>query len=135
MPRGGPRPNSGPKKKKVEVPIEALSRSTEKTRPAASDPSASSSTSELPTEDQLWAKVTALALQGNPIAMKLALEQRERDAKVALLQEQTRNLKLRNQALKHHLEREGLEAEEDSNEFEPTEDPVRKVTPLKAVGQ
>jgi len=132
MGRGGARPNSGPKKKKVTLPIEALPSSvTGVISPPASTPSPSA-TPEID-ETALLLKLNELALAGNPIALKLALEMNERRAKVALLEAQTRNLKLRNRALSNHLEKKGIELGED--EYEPEEDPVQKPQGLKVVGQ
>lgn len=135
MPRGGARPNTGPKKKKITLPIEALPSSVTGVLPSAHR----TPTQETPplteiNEDQLIAKLNEMALAGNPLALKLALDMGERRAKVELLHAQTRNLKLRNRALSVHLDKKGIELGED--EFEPEEDPVQARRPgLKAVGE
>lgn len=134
MPRGGRRPNSGPKKKTVEVPVELLSPSVAQALGASPSPASPAPSLDLISEDQILAKLNELALAGNPIALRLFIEQRERTAKVELLKEQTKNLRLRNQALKNHLEREGLPVD-DENEFEPSVDPVQLQPALKMVGK
>lgn len=133
MAHGGSRPNTGPKKKKVSIPVELLSPSVATALGASPSP-APSVPPTLISEDQILAKLTELALAGNPLCLRLALEQRERGAKVELLKEQTRNLKLRNQALKNHLEREGLPVD-DADEYEPSEDPVQLAPALKMVSK
>ena len=87
MARGGARPNSGPKRRTVEIPVSALSLVPTQGRTALLD------------ENELVAQLNKLVLAGNPFALKLALEQREREAKVELIKEQTRNYQLRNKAL------------------------------------
>jgi hypothetical protein len=134
MPRGGARPNSGPKKKKITLPIEALPSSVTGVLPSVQRPTQETAPFTEISEDQLIAKLNELALAGNPLALKLALDMGERRAKVELLHAQTRNLKLRNRALSVHLDKKGIELGED--EFEPEEDPVQARRPgLKAVGE
>lgn len=137
MAHGGPRPGSGPKKKKITIPVEALPSfgAGTKTTSHPVPPSSSPSASPIPeiNEELLLAKLNELALAGNPIALRLALEGNERRAKVALLEAQTRNLKLRNRVLSDHLTKKGLELGPD--EYEPEEDPVQKPQGLKVVGQ
>lgn len=126
MPRGGYRPTAGRKRKHPIPPQDLVSPHAPSSIPTAS--------LVLLAEDQILAKLQELALAGNPLCLRLALEQRERAAKVELLKEQTRNLRLRNQALKNHLEREGLPVD-DENEYEPNEDPVQLQPALKMVGK
>lgn len=85
-------------------------------------------------EEKILAKLNELALSGHPVALKLAIEQEERRAKVALIEAQTRNLKLRNRVLSEHLGKKGIELGAD--EWEPEEDPVQAPRRgLKAVGE
>lgn len=133
MGRGGPRPGSGRKPSKVTLPIAAVPSSvTGVVSPSTPSLPFASPSPEI-NEEQLLAKLNELALAGNPLALRLALEMNERRAKVALLEAQTRNLKLRNRALSDHLNKKGIELGED--EYEPEEDPVQKPQSLKVVGQ
>jgi hypothetical protein len=134
MPRGGARPNSGPKKKTVTLPVEAVPSSVSgvASPPSPARPSVPSPLPEFD-EAELLDKLYELALEGNPFALKLALEHPERKAKLELLQAQARNLKLRNRALSEHLNKKGIEL--DADEWEPEEDPVKRPRGLKAVGE
>lgn len=139
MPRGGSRPGSGQKKKKVSVPVELLSPqaaqalgaspSPASVRPA---PSAAGPLSDPVTRDQLLIKLNEVALAGDPQALRLALIELP---KVDLAIEQTRNLRLRNVALRDLLLKKGLPLEEQDLEFDPVEDPIAKPQALKVVGK
>jgi hypothetical protein len=136
MPRGGKRDGSGRKKTTVKVPVVALLPPPipiSKEVMSPSSPAEPSPPKQTPTQEELMEKLFELAGQGDIQALKLALAELPR---VALMQEQTRALRLRNVLLRDLVTKKGLPLDELDAEFEPEEDPVQAPRRgSKAVGE
>lgn len=124
MPRGGKRDGAGRKKTTVKVPVVALLPPPTPISPKGTEnPEPEPPPSRfIPTQEELMEKLFELAGQGDIQALKLALAELPR---VALMQEQTRALRLRNVLLRDLVTKKGLPIEDIDLEFEPEEDPVQ----------